>query len=165
MSIKTIAITTASSIVVLAVIVSGTWFGSKAYYDRQKPPVEITKQLKTTTQVTKTPDTPAALNEWKFAKVKITGKMKGNQLLVTSNDGFKKAETIFELKARVPDFKKNVILLNYIGVFGFGHSDLTFSHGAKLEYYRMLIPWVGIGGGIFSTNREMGVAVGLIIQI
>lgn len=152
------------AIVAIAAIVSGTWFGSKAFYDKQKPPIQIVHETPTTTTILQDVPVSPEWDKWKLSPVGITGKMDGNLFHVVASDGYKKGEKTFTLSAKVPDFKKNIILLNYVGIFGFGHSDLSFSHGAKVEYYRMLIPMVGVGGGIFATNRELGVTAGLIIQ-
>lgn len=165
MSIKSIVITVVGSIIFIAVIVSGTWFGSKAYYDNQKPPIETISQTPTTTTVIKIPSTPPEWDNWQLSPVEITGEMNGYEFLVTSFDGYKKGVKTFTFKAKVPDFKKNILLVNYIGIFGFSNRPLTFSHGVKVEYYRMLIPRLGIGFGLFSTNRESGITAGLIIQI
>jgi len=164
MTVKSKVLISVGAVVAMAAIISGTWFGSKAYYDKQKPPIQVVNETPTTTTILQEVPISPEWDKWKLSPVEITGKMTGYKFLVTASDGYKKGEKTFTFKAQVPDFKKNIILLNYIGVFGYGHSDLSFSHGAKVEYYRMLIPNVGIGGGIFATNRELGVTAGLIIQ-
>jgi hypothetical protein len=125
----------------------------------------VTHETPTTTTVIQTPSTPEEWLKWKDAKVEITGKMNvDNTFYVKATDGYKLGEKTFTLKCKQPPETMNIIILNYVGIWGFGHDDLSYSHGAQIQYYRMIIPMVGVGFGVLATQRELGVTAGLLIK-
>ena len=161
---KIIVVSVVSGILVLGAFTGG-WWGSKYFYSNKKPVVVVKPNGPGTTTVINTPSTPEDWIKWKNAPLKITGRITSkDNLLVECGDGYKLATQNFKIGITCPEEGKNVIMLNYVGLWGFGHDDLSFSHGAQIQYTRMLIPMFGISVGVLATQRDLGLTGGLTIK-
>ena len=161
---KIIVVSVVSGILVLGAFTGG-WWGSRAFYSNKKPVVVVKPNGPGTTTVINTPSTPEDLLKWKNAPLKITGRITSkDNLLVECGDGFKSATQNFKIGIICPEEGKNVIMLNYVGGFDYRSTDIHWSHGASLGYYRMLIPYVGIGAQLVVTERNIMIQPGLLIK-
>jgi len=161
---KIIIISVVSAILVLGAFTGG-FFASRAYYGNKKPIIKIVKETVTTTKIIKVPMNDAEWEAWKLAPMQITGTMRGSDVLyVEASDGFKMGSKSFTLKTTCPDEGKNILSFNYVGIWGFGHSDMSYSHGGMIQYTRMLIPMIGINFGVLATQRELGVTAGISVK-
>jgi len=161
---KIIVVSVVSGILVLGAFTGG-FFASKYYYGNQKPKIKIVKETVTETKIIKVPMNDAELEAWKLAPMHIDGKMTSEDTFyVIASDGFKSGEKSFTIKTTCPEEGKNILTFAYVGLFGFGHSDMNFSHGGQILYTRLLIPMVGITGGILCTQREIGISAGISVK-
>lgn len=166
MTTKTkIILISVSAIIAAILLFGGGFWAAKSWYGNQKPIVTIKPVGPGTTTVIQTPNTPDEWLAWKKAPIKITGKLTSDNIfMVSASDGFKSGQRDFKIKVTCPDERKNILSFNYVGIYGFGHSDKSFSHGGMIIYTRILLPMVGINFGILATQRELGVTGGLSIK-
>lgn len=134
-------------------------------------PPAIVDETPTETTHGPTPSTPSAFQACFYAPMNIIGRFEGREWLnVQASDGCKTGEKKFKLVLPDPGYK-NIILFNIRTLGGYmpETKQADFLYGASLSYYRMVLPHIGVGGGVdylrsFRGAQYGGVSGGILYQ-
>ena len=144
---------------------TGGFFAAKNYYQGKKPVVIVKPVGPGTTTVINIPLTPDEWLKWKNAKLEITGKMTTkDNFLVSVTDGFKSGTQNFKIGVTCPDEGKNVMIFSYVGGIDYRADTFKWQHGAAVSYYYMILPMIGCGIQIITTESNVFIAPGIIAK-
>ena len=161
---KIIVVSVVSAVLVAGAFVGG-WYGSKNWYGNKKPVIIVKPVGPGTTTVINTPSAPNEWLKWKNAPLKITGKLTTkDNFLVECSDGYKSGTQNFKIGVTCPDEGKNVMIFSYVGGIDYRADTFKWQHGAAVSYYYMILPMIGCGIQIITTESNVFIAPGIIAK-